>query len=139
MSLTGQREFKARLRAIKLAFKPAGRAWGDDAVKELRARTPRKTGKTANSYRIRNNTQRKTTVVGSFVANFLDAGTKEHAEVPKRAKALVFEAGGRTIFAKKVHKPRTAGHHFKRAAAMKALENNPVTVEVVRQWNEAVR
>ena len=139
MSLKGSREFKARLRAIKLAFKPAGRAWGIDAVAELRARTKKKTGATARSYRIRNNTQRKTTVVGSFVADFLDAGTQAHDEVPKRAKSLVFTSGGRTIFAKKVHKPRTAGHHFKRAAAMKALEKNPVTVEVVRQWNEAVR
>ena len=137
MSVRGSREFKARLRSLKLAFKPAGKAWGIDAVQELSHRTPRKTGKTAKSYRIRNNTQRKTTVVGSFVANFLDAGTKAHDEVPKHAKALRFQSGGRTIFAKKVHKPRTQGHRFKRAAALAALDKNPIAKEVIRQWNEA--
>lgn len=137
MSLKGSREFKARLRAIKLAFKPAGKAWGIDAVSELRARTPKRTGATARSYRIRNNTQRKTTVVGSFVANFLDAGTKEHDIKAKNAKTLRFNAGGRIVFAKKVHRRRTSGHHFKRAAALRALEKSPVTAEVIRQWNEA--
>lgn len=137
MSVKGSPEFKARLRSIKLAFKPAGKAWGVDAVAELRRRTPRRTGKTAASYRIRNNTQRKTTVVGSFVANFLDAGTKAHSEVPKRAKALRFTSNGRTIFSKKVHKPATRGRHFKRAAAMAALDKNPIAREVIRQWNEA--
>ena len=137
MSLKGSPELKARLRAIKLAFKPAGKAWGVDAVAELRRRTPRRTGATAASYRVRNNTQRKTTVVGSFVANFIDAGTKAHTEVPRRAKSLRFDSHGQTIFAKKVHKPRSAPHRFKRAAAMAALEKNPVTQEVIRQWNEA--
>lgn len=137
MSLKGAPELKARLRAIKLAFKPAGKAWGVDTVAEMRRRTPRKTGKTAASYRVRNNTQTKTTVVGSFVANFIDAGTKEHTEVPKRAKALRFTSSGRTIFAKKVHKPRIGARRFKRAAALAALAKNPIAQQVIKQWNEA--
>lgn len=137
MSLKGKPEFRARLRSIRLAFKPAGRAWGSDAVKELDRRTPRRTGKTATSYRIRNNTQRKTTVVGSYIANFIDAGSKAHTEVPKRAKVLRFQAGGRTVFAKKVHKPRIGPRRFKRAAALAALQKNPLAKELIDQWNKA--
>ncbi len=137
MSLKGSPELRARLRSLKLAFKPVGRAWGDDAVSELRRRVPKRTGKTAASFRVRNNTQTKTTVVGSFVANFIDAGTKAHDMVPKKASALVFQSSGQTIFAKKVHKPRQAGKPFKRAAAEAALKDNPLAEAVIKQWNSA--
>lgn len=137
MSLKGSREFKARLRAISAVPKPIGKAWGKDAVAELRARTKRRTGKTARSYRIGENTERQTTIEGSIVADFLDAGTKAHDETAKNAKTLRFNSGGQTFFRKKVHKPRTAGHHFKRAAALRALEKNRPSKQVIDAWNEA--
>lgn len=137
MSLTGGPELRARLRALKLAFKPLGKAWGQETVVQARRRVNKRTGKTAASFRVRNNTQRKTVVVGSYIANFIDADVKAHDEVPRKAKTLRFTSGGRTIFAKKVHKPRHAGTGFKRKSAEEALRLNPMAAEVVRQWNEA--
>lgn len=137
MALKGSPELRARLRSLKLAFKPLGKAWGVDATGELKRRVPRKTGATAASFRVRNNTQRKTTVVGSFIANFIDAGTKEHDIVPRKASTLRFTSNGRTIFSKKVHKPRQAARPFKRAAALEALRRNPMAQAVIDQWNRA--
>lgn len=139
MSLKGSPELKARLRAIKLTFKPVGKAWADTTAREAKRRIPKRTGFTAASIRRRNATQKKATVVGSFVANFIDAGTKAHDIKPKRAKGLYFTTGGRTIFAKKVHHRATKARPFKRAAALEGLRQNPMAVELVKQWNEAAR
>ena len=137
MALKGSPELRARLRALKVAFKPLGKSWAEDTRDEARRRIKKRTGKTAASIRVRNASQRKATVVGSFVANFIDAGTQEHDERPKKAKALRFQAQGRTIFSKKVHHPRTAAHPFKRAAALEGLRKNPLAQRVVDEWNRA--
>lgn len=137
MSLKGSAELRARLRSIKQTFKPIGKAWGEEDVRQNRARVKKRTGRTAASFRVRNATQRKTVVVGSFVANFIDAGTKAHDIKAKKAMFLRFDAGGRTIFSKKVHKPRTSAHPFKKAAALEALRRNPMAAELIRQWNQA--
>ena len=138
MALRGTPELRARLKAIRQTFKPIGKAWAETTRDELRHRTPRKTGLTANSYRVRNATQRKATVVGSFVANFLDAGTKEHTIKARRVGSLKFQGPeGRTIFAKKVHHPRTQGRPFKRAAAREGLRRNPMAAVLIDEWNRA--
>ena len=139
MALKGSPELRARLKALKLAFKPLGKSWAEDTRDEARRRVRKRTGKTAASFRVRNATQRKATVVGSFVANFIDAGTKEHDIVPRKGTRLRFQSQGRTIFAKKVHHPRTAAHPFKRAAALEGLRKNPMAAAVVNQWNDAAR
>lgn len=138
MSLKGSPELRARLRALKLAFKPVGKAWGQETVTQARRRVRKKTGATAASFRVRNNTQRKTVVVGSYIANFIDADVKAHDETGKPVMRFTSRQG-RTIFSRKVHKPRHAGSHFKRAAALEALRLNPMAAEVIRQWNEAAR
>jgi hypothetical protein len=137
VALKGSPELRARLKAIRQTFKPVGRAWAETTRDELARRTPRKTGKTAASYRVRNATQRKATVVGSFVANFIDAGTKAHDEVPRHAKALRFTEANRTIFSKKVHHPRVGARPFKRAAAQEGLRRNPMAAVLIKQWNDA--
>lgn len=139
MSLKGSPEFRARLKAIKVAFKPYGKLWAEDTRDSARRRIKKRTGKTAASIRVRNASQRKATVVGSFVANFIDAGTKEHDEVPKKRQAMAYGQNGHTRFSKKVHKPRTAAHPFKRAAALDGLRLNPMAETLVKQWNEAAR
>lgn len=139
MSLKGGPELRARLRAIKLTFKPVGKAWADTTASEMRRHIPRRTGFTAGTIRRRNATQRKATVVGSFVTNFIDAGSKAHDIKPKRATRLVFQAEGRTIFAKKVHKQRIAARPFKKAAALEGLRRNPMAAELINQWNRAAR
>lgn len=139
MALRGSPELRARLKALKLAFKPLGKSWAEDTRDAARRRVKKRTGKTAASFRVRNASQRKATVVGSFVANFIDAGTKEHDEVPRKAQAMRYGSNGQTKFARKVHKPRTAAHPFKRAAALEGLAKNPMAESVVRAWNEATR
>ena len=137
MSLKGSPELRARLRALKVAFKPLGKSWAEDTRDAAKRRVKKRTGKTASSFRVRNASQRKATVVGSFVANFIDAGTKAHDIVPKKAKSLKFSDNGRTIFSKKVHHPRTQAHPFKRASAREGLDKNPMAEAVVRSWNDA--
>lgn len=137
MSLKGGPELRARLKALKVAFKPIGKSWAETTRDEAKRRIKKRTGATAASIRVRNATQKRATVVGSFKASFIDAGTKEHDEVPKRATRLKFQEQGRTIFAKKVHHPRTAAHPFKRAAALEGLRKNPMAAELIKQWNDA--
>ncbi len=139
MSLKGSPELRARLKALRVTFKPLGKAWAEDTRDAAKRRVRKRTGKTAASFRVRNATQRRATVVGDFVANFIDAGTKAHDEVPKNAQALRYGSQGNTRFARKVHKPRTAAHPFKRASALEGLEKNPMAEAVIRQWNEAAR
>ncbi len=137
MALKGRSQLNARLRAIKQTFKPIGRAWAEDDVRENRKRVPVKTGRLRDSFRVRNATQRKAVVVGHYSANFVDAGTKEHDERPKHKKSLAFQAQGRTIFAKKVHHRATKAQRFKLDAALQALRDNPMAEELIRQWNNA--
>jgi hypothetical protein len=137
MALKGSPQLRARLRAIKLTFKPAGRDWADDTVRIMKPLVPTRTGLSRASIRRRNATQRKATVVGSFVLYFLDKGTKAHDEKPRKAKALRFTAGGNTVFSRRVHKRATAGHHFRQRAAIEALRANPLAASLIKQWNDA--
>jgi hypothetical protein len=137
VSLKGGRELNRRLRAIKQTFKPAGRAWAEGTVDLARPNVPVKTGKARRSLRVRNASMKRATVVGSFVALILDRGAKAHDIRARKAPRLVFQSHGRTIFAKKVHKPRLAGKHFAARAARESLRRNPMAAELVALWNRA--
>ncbi len=136
MALKGKSQLNARLRAIKQTFKPIGKAWADDDVAENRRRVPVRTGHLRDSFRVKDATPTKARVVGSPVANFIDAGTKAHDEIAK-GNAMRFAIGGKTMFAKKVHKRATPAQRFKRDAALEALRKNPMAVELIKQWNNA--
>lgn len=137
MSLKGGPELRARLRALKLAFKPVGRQWADETARLARAYVPVRTGRLQRSIRRKNATQTKATVFAHYTGVFVDRGTKAHDEVPRRASSLVFQAGGQTIFAKKVHKPRTQPNRFAARAAHEAFERSPLAEELIREWNRA--
>lgn len=136
MSLTGRKQLSARLRAIKQTFKPVGKAWAEEDVRQNRDHVPVRTGRLRRSFRVRNASQRRATVVGHFSANFVDAGTKAHDERAKR-QAMSFAIGGRTMFARKVHHRGSKAQRFKRAAALEALRKNPMAAELIKQWNSA--
>lgn len=136
MSLKGAPELRARLKAIKLSFKPIGKQWADDTAEEARKRVPSRTGRLRKSIRRRNATQRKATVVGHYTANFIDAGTKAHT-IRAKGKRLRFTDGGRTVFAKKVEHPRTAARPFKKASAEAALRKHPMAQTLIDEWNRA--
>jgi len=136
-TLKGERQLRARLRALRKVFKPIGKAWAEDTATYSRAHIPVKTGATRKSVRIRNASQKRATVVGRFPVNFIDAGTRAHDERPKRRKAMRYGTGDNVMFAKKVHHPATNARPFKKDAAQYGLRKNPMAVEVIRQWNDA--
>lgn len=45
-------------------------------------------------------------------AEFTEKGTRPHVIRPRRAKALRFVSGGRTVFARVVHHPGTKAQHW---------------------------
>ena len=141
MALKGSRELRARLKAIRLVFKPAGKDWADHTAVEAKRRIAAvgavDSGATRDSIRRRNATQRKATVVGHYAVNFIDAGTKAHDIKPKRVSNLKFETGGRTVFTKKVHKRAQPARPFKKASAEAGLRKTDLIGELVNLWNKA--
>jgi hypothetical protein len=134
--LRGGKELRARLKAISLSFKPAGKAWADETARQARPRVRVRTGRLRKSFRRRNATQKRATVVGHFTAYFIDAGVKPHTITAKR-RPLVFEAGGRTIFARKVHHRGFRARPFRQRAAEEGLRREPMAKHVIEQWNKA--
>lgn len=137
MSLKGAPQLRSRLKALKTAFKGYGRDWADGTVQEARPRIPVATGKTMRSVRVRNASQRRATVVARYVAYFIDKGPKAHMIRARRGRNLVFQAQGRTIFAKQVHHRGYRGRPFRHAAALASLRKNPMAAYVIKAWNEA--
>jgi hypothetical protein len=136
-SLKGGNQLRARLKALRLAFKPAGRAWADETVRQMRPRVPIKSGRLRKSFRRRNANQKRATVVGHFSAYFIDAGVVPHTIKAKRAPRLVFQSGGRTIFARKVNHRGFRARPFRQRAAEEALRREPMAQHVIDQWNKA--
>lgn len=138
MALKGSPQLRARLRAIKLTFKPAGRDWADETARVAKTMVPSKTGLLRASIRRRNATQRKATVVAHFTAYFIDKGTKAHSEKPRKKQALRFGGrGGDTIFSRRVDHPRTNARPFRERAAREGLRRAPLAGSLVKQWNDA--
>lgn len=137
MALQGSRELRARLKAIRQVFKPVGKDWADATVAAAKRRVPVATGKTRQSIRRRNASQRKATVVGNYPINFIDAGTKAHDITPKNVSVMKFEAGGQTVFAKKVHKRAHPARPFKKESANEGLRKVDILRDLIDLWNRA--
>lgn len=136
-TIKGAPQLRARLKAIQQTFKPYGKLWAETAAREASHRVPVRTGRLRKSFRRRNATAKRATVVGHYSGNFVDAGSVAHDIKAKKAPRLIFEAGGRTIFARKVHKQRIAAHRFKRPAAEAALNKHPMSETLIKLWNAA--
>jgi hypothetical protein len=142
VALKGSPELRSRLKAIRQVFKPVGRDWADATTQAAKRRIQSSgavdTGTTLASIRRRNATQRKATVVGHYAVNFIDAGTKAHDIRPKKAPMLRFkDRGGRTVFARKVHKRAYPARPFKRAAAQEGLQETDLRSRLIELWNRA--
>lgn len=137
--LVGGDALRARLKAAGLVFKPYGKRWADATADEMRHSDSWQdnTGRLRKSFRRRNATAKKATVVGHYTSNFVDAGSKAHDIVPRKGQFLIFDYKGQTIFAKRVHKQRIAAKPFKARAARRALERHPMSDELIAQWNRA--
>lgn len=136
MSLQAGAELKTRLKALRLAFKPYGRKWGETAAEIARPKVPKRTGRLRESIRLKNATQRKAKVVAHYTAYFVDAGPKRHV-IAAKGKGLIFTAGGRTIFTKKVNHPGYRGRPFRAAAAHEALRRHPLSEGLIDAWDDA--
>jgi hypothetical protein len=134
MSLQGGTELKNRLRALKLSFKSYGRKWGTTAADIARPQVPVRTGRLRKSIRLRNATQRRAVVVAHYTAYFVDKGPKRH-QITAKGKGLIFTAGGRTIFTKKVNHPGYRGKPFRASAAHGALRRHPLSEGLIDAWN----
>lgn len=137
MSLQGGRELRARLAAIKEVWKPIARNWGKADVQEMRARVPVRTGRLRRSFRVTSVTGKRVRVGGHFTAYFVDAGPVPHTITAKRADRLIFKAGGRTIFARKVHHRGYRARPFRVRAAQEAMRKNPQAQALIDLWNGA--
>ena len=87
--------------------------------------------------RRKNASQKKATVVGRYPVNFIDKGTKAHDIKPKRSDVLRFEAHGKTIFAKKVHKRAQGARPFKKESAEAGLRKVEILRDLIDLWNKA--
>ena len=135
--LKGSSELQARLRAIKETWKPVARKWGKTDVEEMRTKVPVRTGRLRRSFRVTSVSGKKVRVGGHFTGYFVDAGPKPHDIRPKGAGFLIFQAGGKTIFARKVHSRGYRARPFRQKAAEEALRKNPMAKELIDLWNKA--
>lgn len=141
-SLSGTRELRRRLRSIRQVFKPVGRRWADDTVRGAKSRVPKRSGKTAQSIRRRNASQKLASVQAVYTARIVIAGSRPHKIQPRRAQAMKLSpprtgGSGQAIFRKRVSHPGHRGNNFAEAAAKDALRSNPMAEELIRLWNEA--
>lgn len=143
-SLSGTKELRRRLRAIRQTFKPVGRRWADDTVRGAKARVPKRTGKTAASIRRKNASQKRASVQAIYTARIVIAGSRAHRIEPRKAEAMRFQparigggSSGQAVFRKRVQHPGHRGNDFAEAAAKEALRDNPMAEELIRLWNEA--
>lgn len=137
MSLQGGPELKARLKAIRLAFKPIGKDWADETAKIARGMVPVRTGRLRQSIKRRNATQKRATVVAHHTAYFVDKGPKPHLIKPRRGSHLIFQAGGRTIFARQVNHRGYRGRPFRARAAQAGLRRTDLDGKLIAEWNRA--
>ena len=135
--ITGGNALRSRVKAVGGVFKPMGRLWADRTVEHMKPRVPYRTGRLRQSIRRRSATQRKASVEAHYTAFFVDAGTKRHTIVPKKAGTLVFPAGGRTVFAKKVDHPATHPQPFRDRATLEGMRRTPQAKIMIDLWNRA--
>lgn len=136
-ALQGTDQLKRRLRAVRLSFKPMGKDWADEAVRQLRPRVPVRTGRLRASFRRKTATQKRAAVVGHFSAYFVDAGPVPHAIKAKRTRTLAFQGRSGPVFARAVHHRGYRGRPFRQRAATEALRLHVNAAALVDAWNAA--
>ncbi|WP_410091266.1 HK97 gp10 family phage protein [Streptomyces sp. adm13(2018)] len=107
--------------ALNRTFRATSRSEGEIAARQVVARAkvlaPVDTGRLRSSIRVERRSTfglRQRWTVGSDVeyAPMVNDGTRPHIIRPRRAKALKFKVGGRTVYAKVVHHPGTRARPF---------------------------
>jgi hypothetical protein len=137
VSLKGGDDLRARLKALKKAFRPIGREWGRASINAGRPMVPVDTGRLRRSMRILSASEKRTRVGAHHTAYFVDKGPKPHAILAKSGKRLAFQKNGRTVFARKVNHRGYRGRPFRKRMAEEGLRQTPMAAELIKQWNEA--
>lgn len=133
--LIGGPDLRARLNAISQIPAVFASQWASDAAERIKQTHP--PAKRAASQRFSTrSTKTRAGVYGAYWWIFVDRGTKAHDITARKAKALRFESGGRTIFARKTHVRRIARRPFITRAAQEALTgSNGFSELVIQSWN----
>jgi hypothetical protein len=137
-NLQGAAQLQSRLKAMRLAFKPMGKDWATETAAQSNRTAPRgATGRLARSHKVKSATQRGAKVVAIFYGKFVNRGTAPHTIKAKNAPALIFNVGGRTIFARAVKHRGSRGTRYVDKAAQKALKEHVSTDALIDAWNRA--
>lgn len=137
-NLKGSPELQARLKAVRLCFKPIGRKWAETGVSLAPPMVPTRPasmwagdkhqpGRLHSSFKVKTATQRKAVIGAHYTAYFIDAGVKPHS-MQKRSKGQ-----DRTVFAKK--HPGYKARPFRARMAHEALRQNPMAETLIAEWN----
>jgi hypothetical protein len=75
----------------------------------------------------------------TLYAKHHEYGTRPHTITPRRGKVLRFQAGGRTVFARSVQHPGTAGRYYMRNSRIKVQSALPrigqsVLQRIAKRW-----
>ena len=131
MPLQGSPELKARLEALKTAFKPISKAWAETTVPMIHADAPVRPasmhagdghtpGRLAGSFRIRSRTRTRAVIDGHYTAYFVNKGVRPH-----------------TIFQRGIHHPGYKARPFLKRDAWESLRKHPMAEALIDVWNEA--
>lgn len=132
--LIGGSALRARLTNVAAVAPAFAGEWADETV-DLIKRTKPSSTRPASSRFTAKVSDRRAGVYGAFWWIFVDRGTKAHDIVARRAKTLVFQWKGDTIFAKKVHRKRMRRRPFITRAAQEALSSSNFAELVIQAWN----
>jgi len=132
-TLKGSDALRRRITAIQHTGPIVAQHWSDTAADRTREQIPVATGATRAS--VRGEASRDGgRVFGGGAIRYLAGGTRAHAEHPNQAKAMRFQASGRTIFSKRVQKPATPANPRIFQAARDALSG--LAAVTTGLWNK---
>lgn len=89
----------------------------------VKSRTPVASGRLLRANRISRSTSTVTILNNEGHAAPVHEGSRPHKIVPRKARALRFTLGGKTIYAKSVWHPGTTANPYIEASIFEALEN----------------
>ena len=135
-NLIGAEALAARLKNLRLAFKPMGKDWATETARRAERSAPRRSGELARSFKVKSATQRRAVVNAIWYAKFVNRGTGPHTIHPKRGGFLIFDAGGQTIFARSVSHRGNRGTRFVDRAAVGALHEHVDKEALISAWNK---
>ena len=136
-NLIGADDLQRRLKAMRLSFKPMGKDWATGTASQANRTAPQRSGRLAKSHKVKSATQRRATVVALFYGRFVNRGVRPHAIKARNSPSLIFNVGGRTIFAKAVRHRGHRGTRYVDKAAQRALREHVSTDALIDAWNKA--